>query len=161
LIALLEGAHVLCRAAGSIDPFDRMSPQRGSHGPSKHVVSFIDSNPARQRRTDMRNDTSWLARAACVGHDPTWWSDPHDATPAAVQLCLGCPVRKRCLDDALRNRDNGVIRGGMWLARSSRGYTVTSLICRHCKARPVQVAKSAIAQYCGYACYTATDARAA
>lgn len=96
----------------------------------------------------------WWHRAACAGRDPTWWSaEERTKWPAAVRLCLACPVRQSCLDEAVRQRDNGVIRGGMLLVSTSRGYAVVPLICAHCGLRPVRFNRTGgLPRYCGRAC---------
>jgi hypothetical protein len=76
--------------------------------------------------------------------------------PSAVRLCLSCPVRDRCLDEAVRQRDNGVIRGGMLLVDTSRGYSVVPLICANCGLRPVRLsAAGGVPRYCGRTCQLA------
>jgi hypothetical protein len=42
LVALLEGAHVLCRAEGSIEPFDRMT---------RSLARLVDGGTGARRRT--------------------------------------------------------------------------------------------------------------
>lgn len=73
--------------------------------------------------------------------------------PSAVRLCLACPVRQSCLDEALRQRDNGVIRGGMLLVDTSRGYAAVPLICANCGLRPVRLTRTGgVPRYCGRTC---------
>lgn len=104
----------------------------------------------------------WWRRAACAGRDPAWWSaEDRPRWPDAVRLCLACPVRERCLEDAVRQGDNGVIRGGMLLVGSARGPNQVSLICANCGLRPVRVTESGgVPQYCGRTCQLASHRRA-
>lgn len=83
----------------------------------------------------------WWQLAACVGHDPEWWSDDSGRRAQAVEICISCPVRGRCLADAVDRRDVGVVRGGALLspARDGHGHIVASLICGKCGARPIPV----------------------
>jgi hypothetical protein len=77
--------------------------------------------------------------------------------PSAVRLCLSCPVRESCLDEAVQQRDNGVIRGGMLLVDAGRGHTQVPLICAHCGLRPVRLTLTGgVARYCGRACQAAS-----
>lgn len=100
---------------------------------------------------------TWWHQAACVGRDPSWWSDRSDTTQA-VRVCLECPVRQQCLADAIAHRDDGVIRGGMWLTVTSRHYSVTSLICGGCGVRPVSASRGNVARYCGPTCRASSAA---
>jgi hypothetical protein len=104
----------------------------------------------------------WWQRAACAGRDPAWWSaDNRVMWPTAVRLCLSCPVRDSCLAEAVGQRDNGVIRGGMLLADTSRGYTMVPLICTNCGVRPVRLTgNGGVPRYCGRACQMAGQAAA-
>lgn len=101
----------------------------------------------------------WWQLAACAGTDPAWWSsEARPMWPAAVRLCLSCPVRQACLEEAVRQRDNGVIRGGMLLVDTSRGYTTVPLICANCGRRPVRPTESgAVPRYCGRTCQVASN----
>lgn len=101
----------------------------------------------------------WWQHAACAGRDPTWWSaEDRPMWPAAVRLCLSCPVRDRCLAEAVQQRDNGVIRGGMLLVDTSRGYAVVPLICANCGRRPVRLSSTGgVPRYCGRTCQVARN----
>jgi hypothetical protein len=103
----------------------------------------------------------WWQRAACAGRDPGWWSsEERPMWPAAVRLCLSCPVRDSCLEEAVAQRDNGVIRGGMLLVDTSRGYSAVPLICANCGLRPVRLTESGgVPRYCGRTCQVACSQR--
>lgn len=105
----------------------------------------------------------WWQRAACAGRDPAWWSaEDRPMWPAAVRLCLSCPVRDSCLAEAVAQRDNGVIRGGMLLVDTPRGHTVVPLICANCGRRPVRhTDRGGVPRYCGRACQAANNQRRA
>jgi transcription factor WhiB len=96
----------------------------------------------------------WWHQAACAGRNPAWWSsEERPMWPSAVRLCLSCPVRKSCLEEAVEQRDNGVIRGGMLLVDTSRGYAAVPLICANCGLRPVRMTESGgVPRYCGRTC---------
>lgn len=102
------------------------------------------------RSATSRSD--WWSLAACVGHDPAWWSDDLACRGEAVRICATCPVREQCLSDALDHHDVGVIRGGMLLSSSSRGYRVTSLLCSTCAENPVQNPAARSRGYCSRRC---------
>ena len=100
----------------------------------------------------LNGDLEWWRRAACAGRDPEWWADRREMRSVAVQTCITCPVKRRCLDDAVRRRDTGVIRGGVLLGAGSRGYSMTSLVCMRCGRRPVRDTPSGAARYCATPC---------
>lgn len=62
---------------------------------------------------------AWTRKAVCakIGRPEDWSPDPADreAVEAALEVCGRCPVRGRCLDDALAlpRLAQGTIRGGM------------------------------------------------
>jgi hypothetical protein len=71
---------------------------------------------------------TWHAKAACHpgnGHDPELWfpKTPNDrpgsarsrqgATAAAIAICNTCPVKQKCLDDAIAIRVSWGIWGGV------------------------------------------------
>lgn len=61
--------------------------------------------------------TDWLAEAACLGHEPEVFfpleqhgtglnpaaarARHREREEAALEVCAGCPVRERCLEEAL------------------------------------------------------------
>jgi hypothetical protein len=110
---------------------------------------------------NLHESDRWWQRAACAGRDPTWWSaEDRPMWQSAVRLCLSCPVRESCLAEAVRQRDNGVIRGGMLLVDTSRGYAVVPLICANCGRRPVRPTESGgVPRYCGRTCQVTSNQR--
>lgn len=105
----------------------------------------------------------WWQQAACGGRDPTWWSaENRPMWPAAVRLCLSCPVRDSCLAEAVGQRDNGVIRGATLLVDTSRGYTLVPLVCANCGRRPVRLTgNGGVPRYCGRTCQVSSHRRSA
>jgi len=57
--------------------------------------------------------TDWTARAACKGTDPDELFVQGAAQNRAKLICRGCPVRTECLADALDNRIEFGVWGGM------------------------------------------------
>jgi len=55
----------------------------------------------------------WSAQAACRATDPDALFVQGAAQNRAKALCLGCPVRTECLADALDNRIEFGVWGGM------------------------------------------------
>ena len=55
----------------------------------------------------------WTALARCRNTDPDKLFVQGAAQNRAKQLCLGCPVRTECLADALDNRTEFGVWGGM------------------------------------------------
>jgi hypothetical protein len=99
----------------------------------------------------------WWDRAACVGLNPEWWSGDRTTGSLAVEICLTCPVREPCLDEALAVGDCGVIRGAMLLVKPSRGKRTISLVCSHCHEAPVMATPSGYARHCSPACRLAAS----
>ena len=62
--------------------------------------------------------TDWTARAACKGTDPDELFVQGAAQNRAKLICRGCPVRTECLADALDNRIEFGVWGGMTEARA-------------------------------------------
>lgn len=66
---------------------------------------------------------SWHAQAACRNSDPDLWWPPEGTdirtvegrrlVATAVRICQSCPVRKTCLDQALKNSEPDGIWGGL------------------------------------------------
>ena len=87
--------------------------------------------------------------AACVGRNPEWWSDDRTMRPLAVQVCLGCPVRKPCLAEAVKGSDVGVVRGGMLITGTrARGRNFIDLVCAYCRSRPVTMTRTSQSADC-------------
>lgn len=61
----------------------------------------------------MSGTVSWASRAACRGLDPDALFVQGAAQNRAKRVCLGCPVRTECLADALDNRMEFGVWGGM------------------------------------------------
>jgi WhiB family transcriptional regulator, redox-sensing transcriptional regulator len=57
--------------------------------------------------------TDWTKRAACRGTDPAALFAQGKAQNRATIICRGCPVRTECLADALDNRIEFGVWGGM------------------------------------------------
>jgi WhiB family transcriptional regulator, redox-sensing transcriptional regulator len=57
--------------------------------------------------------TDWTARAACKGTNPDELFVQGAAQNRAKLICRGCPVRTECLADALDNRIEFGVWGGM------------------------------------------------
>ena len=55
----------------------------------------------------------WTTRSACRTNDPDELFVQGAAQNRAKQICLGCPVRAECLADALDNRVEFGVWGGM------------------------------------------------
>ena len=55
----------------------------------------------------------WTSRAACRGSDPDALFVQGAAQNRAKAVCFGCPVRAECLADALDNRVEFGVWGGM------------------------------------------------
>jgi WhiB family transcriptional regulator, redox-sensing transcriptional regulator len=60
-----------------------------------------------------RYDESWTVRAACAQHEPDELFVQGAAQRQARELCFSCPVRLECLVDALDNRIQFGVWGGM------------------------------------------------
>jgi len=57
--------------------------------------------------------SSWNAQAACRGSDPDSLFVQGAAQNRAKAVCMGCPVRTECLADALDNRIEFGVWGGL------------------------------------------------
>jgi WhiB family redox-sensing transcriptional regulator len=69
--------------------------------------------PAPEKGVSMGFDADWAARAACQGTDPDTLFVQGAAQNRAKAICLGCEVRTECLADALDNRVEFGVWGGM------------------------------------------------
>ena len=68
--------------------------------------------------TEPLTGQEWRADAACLGHDPElWFADDGDEgkekRSEAIRICRACPVRKPCLNWAMRVNDRYAILGGL------------------------------------------------
>ena len=64
--------------------------------------------------------TAWQTRAACLGTDPSLFI-PDDHAPShsyarGRAVCMGCPARQACLDDAMAREGRAAARyrAGLW-----------------------------------------------
>ncbi|MPV48961.1 MULTISPECIES: WhiB family transcriptional regulator [unclassified Pseudactinotalea] len=62
---------------------------------------------------DYEDDQSWTARAACASQEPDELFVQGSAQRQAREVCFACPVRLECLVDALDNRIQYGVWGGM------------------------------------------------
>lgn len=62
----------------------------------------------------------WASQGRCVGRDPDELFVTGAAQRIAAKLCNGCPVRLQCLSDALDNRVEFGVWGGL-TERQRRG----------------------------------------
>lgn len=64
--------------------------------------------------------TNWRDRAMCAGRDVNDF-DLEDReyrdnrAGIARMLCMGCPVKPECAQDALEFLDRGIVRAGIWI----------------------------------------------
>ena len=61
----------------------------------------------------MEAATDWITRASCRDADPDQLFVQGAAQNRAKAVCMGCPVRTECLSDALDNRVEFGVWGGM------------------------------------------------
>lgn len=58
-------------------------------------------------------DTSWHSKASCLGLDPNlFYPEQGENHPEARATCAQCPVKDKCLEDALANGEKFGIWGG-------------------------------------------------
>ena len=100
------------------------------------------------------DDKQWWELAACAGWDPEWWADDRSMRPTAVEICLECPVLEACGNDALSNGGWGVVRAGLLLIRHRGRIESVSLVCAHCRLKPVRMTATSQELYCGQRCAT-------
>ncbi len=66
---------------------------------------------------EREEDESWKADGACSGLPTIWWyqnvKEPNEPERRARKICEGCPVRRECLEYALRNREKDGVWGGL------------------------------------------------
>lgn len=57
---------------------------------------------------------SWFVDAKCLDADPeSFFPDKGGSAGPAIAVCERCPIRQRCLDWAVENRQDKGIWGGM------------------------------------------------
>lgn len=58
---------------------------------------------------------AWMNRAACAGlPGDEWFANEYtEQHRIAVRICNECPVRRDCLEHALRNREEEGVWGGL------------------------------------------------
>ena len=61
------------------------------------------------------DSTNWVLSAACADVDDpeVFFPGRGVSTMAAKQVCVSCPVRAECLEDALERREYRGVRGGL------------------------------------------------
>mgnify|MGYP006278567437 FL=1 len=74
-------------------------------------IKFSRADLGLGRRMTM--EAEWIANAACRGSDPDSLFVQGAAQNRAKTICLGCNVRTECLADALDNRVEFGVWGGM------------------------------------------------
>lgn len=82
----------------------------------------------------------WVRRAACRDLAPEirdlFFPERGENASGAIAICGGCPVRRECLDFALRNHEDDGIWGGCSgreRRRMRRGTEVRFAQCRYCR----------------------------
>src|SRR5882762_7953430 len=61
-------------------------------------------------------DVEWMAKARCLGMDPSLFFPHENDSPESEQakdVCKRCPVRQECLEFAIKNHENYGIWGGL------------------------------------------------
>lgn len=93
-------------------------------------------------RASRSND--WTLRAKCRGMEDALFPDAADQKRAR-QVCIGCPVRYECLAEALDNRIEWGVWGGMTererrllLRRRSEVASWSSVLCGQQRADATQ-----------------------
>jgi WhiB family redox-sensing transcriptional regulator len=60
-----------------------------------------------------RAEADWRDAAVCATTDPElFFPDKGESSAPAKRICMACPVRAKCLEDALENREFFGILGG-------------------------------------------------
>lgn len=64
----------------------------------------------------------WRARAACAVHNPQlWYADEGDQRrDLAIMICSHCPVQAECLSEAIANREQHGVWGGLTPSQRQR-----------------------------------------
>ncbi len=83
------------------------------------TVTMLQTGAVRERglvRTEIREteeSREWATQGRCVGRDPDELFVTGAAQRVAAKVCNGCPVRLQCLSDALDNRVEFGVWGGL------------------------------------------------
>lgn len=63
---------------------------------------------------DLRERPQWQDEALCAQADPeSWYPEKGGSTTAAKRVCMECPVRAQCLNEALERQERFGIWGGL------------------------------------------------
>jgi WhiB family redox-sensing transcriptional regulator len=75
----------------------------------------------------------WQDQALCAQTDPeAFFPEKGGSTRPAKKICLGCPVKQECLDEALVNEERFGIWGGLSERERRRMYPATRQRESHC-----------------------------
>lgn len=78
------------------------------------ITTTKNQIPAQVEEDDSQNSNDWFARGLCRDIDPDeFFVETHNEQKQARTLCFECPVRVECLADALDNRIEFGVWGGM------------------------------------------------
>lgn len=77
------------------------------------TIAWMGSKGADVETVETGMITDWASRAACRSSDPDALFVQGAAQNRAKAVCMGCPVRTECLADALDNRVEFGVWGGM------------------------------------------------
>lgn len=69
--------------------------------------------PSTELRDSSDESREWASMGRCVGRDPDELFVTGAAQRVAAKVCNGCPVRLQCLSDALDNRVEFGVWGGL------------------------------------------------
>lgn len=77
------------------------------------MTTALLAPPSPRTRVDVSDVPTTTGTPPCHDADPELWfaESPQDVEKAKA-LCLGCPVRRRCLDEALARREPWGVWGG-------------------------------------------------
>ena len=92
-----------------------MEPGRGSgeHGSTRTTEPGDDQRCRQLSLTTPVKGSDWTVRAVCATGDPDMLFVTGAAQRDAAKICGACPVRLECLADALDNRIEYGVWGGM------------------------------------------------
>lgn len=80
---------------------------------AKIEVRALGNGGGRRKEVTMNGANDWAAQGACRSGDPDLLFVQGAAQNRAKALCMSCPVRTECLADALDNRIEFGVWGGM------------------------------------------------